>query len=322
MSTTIPLTDQQISAIQADVRQRYDALALAMDTFLDQLCSDRRLPAQVEGRESTSDARQAALAIYKAWQFEADQEETNITASWYGAIGASPHTLSLARAVNDLKASFKQAMAPVAGRQVRVENPDPQSQTTSITVPLARIILNRIELGHISQRQLTRAIPILDMRPKRLGFTRTLRSPTVERISLEVARNRLSQLDDHAAVDNQLAIVDGLLDENCHLDRNEQEKLAVIHKAASHVRCNVVLPESADTDKHRFQRKWSLPVLYPARAGDDPVSIRWPISEKALQEKNNTSRGPRKIDRHALLPAINAYRYLPDYRHVASKHAN
>ena len=313
MAEKKPLSDQQLLAIQADVLARFTTLQAAMATLLTQLRQENDYPAQVE-QQAGVEARRLAITSYQSFYYEGDGKET-CTTCWIGAVGASLETLQQAARVNTCKDDFKTAMAPLSGRSVMVKNVDPASPASTVSTPLARVVLERIGLKGIAQRHVTRHIPLLDERPRRLGFTKTKRSPSVERISLDIARRRLERLGEAPTIAEQLQRLDALIAANRHLPSARQEPLAIVNTVPLHVRCNVpyttVDPVTGAPKQAYRQKKWSLPVLYPADAGDALLAIRWPT----LPNNGNTSRGKRKIEVEKLLPDLNAHRYLPAYRH-------
>lgn len=274
--------------LRIDVRQRYDALQAALEAFAASILADKHLPAQLPEADGMA-ARYEAAAAYRKFFPDEEQGQTN-TFSCLGALGASEETLRLAAAVNDCKEAFKTAMAPTAKRKA-MENGE--------RLDMARVLLREIHLGGLLQRQVTRAIPLLARRPLYLGYTETERSHSVERITLHTARLRLERLGDGPHIEGQLTKLSNL----------DREILAVVLAVAKHVRVNV--REQDDSGGIvKYQRKWQIPVLYPAAAGDPPLAIRWPTPPKA----ETLSHGRRKIEPEVFLPSIKAHRYLEALR--------
>lgn len=283
-------TESTSLLLRVDVRQRYDALRAALEEFTASVLADQHLPAQLQGDVNGLAARHEANAAYRKF-FPDDDQGPNNTFTCLGALGASPETLRLAATVNACKAAFQEAMTPTARRK---------ALDSGQRLDMARVLLREIHLGGLLQRQVTRAIPILDRRPLHLGYTETERSHSVERISIDTARLRLERLGDGPNIHEQLMKLSGL----------SREVLAVVLVVPKHFRVNVRAQDECGV-LLKYQRKWQLPVLYPAVAGDPPLSIRWPSSER---ETDPGSHGRKKIETEAFLPSIKAHRYLEALR--------
>ncbi|KPJ92734.1 MAG: hypothetical protein AMJ53_08790 [Gammaproteobacteria bacterium SG8_11] len=291
------LTDEQLLAIQLDARQCFDAAVAALATLEKCILADREFPIWIE-RYSRRGARSHAIATLGSWYGEDGQKSTS-TVRCLGVIGASPETLQAVRELNARKTAFKNAMAPLSRRKIMAPDPDDPGQ--QVWTDLSRVILRRIRLKRLKQRQLTRQLVILPEHLQSIKFSRSDNSYSHKRISQDEARQRLFNLGDDAGIRTQLKQLQTL---------GRDEVLVVVTKVPAHYRQNITYLDPDSGEVVRKQYKSSLPLFYLTEPGRPLPKLREPQDDTQPRQR----RSIRDIEDEAFLPAIHAYRYRKGLR--------
>ncbi|MHD0644648.1 hypothetical protein ACYPKM_03280 [Pseudomonas aeruginosa] len=129
-----------------------------------------------------------AKTIYANLFLNEDQQDGRETATCYGAICVSEDVLELARQVNQAKDDLKKALDVLASslRPIRGE-----SLTAKVRSRLLRKLLGELGLVRLSRRLCNRHIPIIEFKPKKIGFSYKAAPRSLKKITPAEAQNLL-----------------------------------------------------------------------------------------------------------------------------------
>ncbi len=286
---------EQTSALRASLISSLQRLEEALDATLAAMRADWELPAWVWQAKDQDAAREMAIRAIGQIEYE-DGQAPNSVLFCPGLVGASRETLALAMALNEAKEAFRKALQAMQPHKVKVERGGRR-----VTLPLATYTLQSIGRARLHRLQAFRRLVVLEDRPDRLGFT-WAHTRTITRIDADEARRRLMRLGDDPAIRAQIERLAQLL---------PGEKLAVVLPTATHARVNVVWRREGGIV--RKQLKSALPLLIPARPGQ-PLPPFSPLRPERGRDPHRLRRMDTRLEEEPFLPAIHAYRYLPDHR--------
>lgn len=276
----------------------YEALT-AVETGLERLAgaflSESALPAWTMDCGMGREARSAAAAMIRQIDF-ADGQAGNESQILPGLVGCSLAVLRLAAEVNGQKRRLKAALTGLKGLRAFVT--DGKGKTRQVAAD--HHALARMGHARLHRLQAWRQFRLLEGRPAAAWFA-WAESKKVYRISTAEARERLLAFgaeQEHILL--QLRRLDSL---------DPDTPLAVVAWARPHARVNLFWP-----DKRLTQLRASLPILYPAAAGEALPTLT-PITPERQGRTRRSARRDHLLEADPLLPSIHVYAYAHTGRH-------
>ena len=291
------------TALRFDLFSSYEALLQKLVSFSAALRNDHALPLWVSRTEQEladqKDMRQKAIQLYQQlWYLDAQEGRETITCP--GLIGVSGDTLNAALACNEAKDVFKSAVLALKAlgkNQADILLSDLQTREPEVSLALRRMGTARLNL-----KQAYRHIPLLKIKPVKVGFTWSKQGRTIQRISVAEARRLLSKRQSTPLIQGALSKLASL---------SENEILARARSVVPHLRANIVFDPNTVTP-HRRLIQTPLPLLVPLLPGENlPEFV--PIPPEPIGQ-DRLKRSDVKIDDTPFIPMLGIYRYKEMYR--------
>ena len=292
----------QFNVQSSDLVTAFDALALGLAEFCQQL--KLKQPncwvALSEGEEHLEDLVKAQSYYQDIWY--KDQQDGRETRSCYGLVMADDELIALAREVNLAKDHFKALV-----QNVQKTHKDwwlsEKAQLNSRHKNL-REQLYYTGLGRIHLKQLYRHIPILPLRPEKIGFTWYSNGRSIKKLTVAQAQAKLLAMgEEKTHIQQQLQKLNTL---------PEHELLAQIQTQVPVVRANLVYKIANDkghTETVRKAMNVSLPLLVPAE--NNPLLPAFnQIDDQPPAARTRIARNDFKICEEVFLPSLRVHRYL------------
>jgi len=245
------------------------------------------------------DTRLKAVGLYHALWYE-DGQDGRETLTCPGIVGASPKTMEAAQACNAAKDDFKAAV--LALKQLS------KPAAAALMADLYRrneevaLALKRMGAARLNLKQAYRHIPLLEIRPIKIGFTWSKQGRVIQRTSVNEAKRLLERRRETPQVQLELQRLTSI---------TTTEVLARVRRICPHLRANIVFEHPVDGVERRLIQA-PLPVLIPLKSGEHlpefvPIPPE-PIGSLRLQ------RSDVRIEEDPFLPSIRVYRYREPYR--------
>ena len=271
------------------------ALESAIERLVDAL-SHGSFPAQVADATSARSAVRRICEAYATINYKMD-DEVNESPVCLGIIGVNADAVKKAQTVNTAKANFKNLCAPLQGIRVRIPVKGESSPTKAI--PAIRVILRNIQRSDLNLLAAYRKIPILDVPPKSVTYTRA-NTRAVYRKSVEEIAAMLENLSSPAAIaDRELLATLG----------RGVTHLAWVKNRYQNIRANVLYARLDSSGRGRIQISAELPLIYATGRRAEPAEVNFPSEAQA---KNPTRVRKSKIETEPLLLSLPVYRYEND----------
>jgi hypothetical protein len=198
--------------------------------------------------------------------------------------------------VNLAKADLKRVCAPL--QSVRTRIPNPHGAGTK-ALPLIRVILRAIQRSDLNLLAAYRRIPILEVTPASIVYTRAhTRSVYRKRID-EIAV--LLQNSDTPAAGMDLGRLRALPSNETHV--------ALTREHYENVRANVTFRAGTVPGAIRRLIAAELPIIYPLGASSEPPSVKFPQPLVPDDAKPIRARRSKLADQ-PFLKTLPVYRYL------------
>lgn len=244
--------------------------------------------------------RAKAIKLYQALWYE-DGQDGRDTLTCPGIIGADNETLGLAKACNEAKDTFKQAVLalkklPKADMDRLMEDLHQRDETVATA-------MKRMGAARLNLKQAYRHIPVLDKRPIKIGFTWSKQGRTIQRTTVQEARRLLERRRETPQTRLELERLAPIAN---------TEILARVRRVCPHLRANLVF-QTPDNEIQRRLMQAPLPILVPLQPGEQlpefvPIAPDPPSSQR-LQ------RSDVRIEEEVFLPSIRVHRYRAPYRY-------
>ena len=263
-----------------DVRESYRALKTAMQALTDSLLQQAEdypcwiaTPEHPEGGGNRYDV----IWIYNQLFYQ-PQQDKRATLYRPGFLGTSPDTILLAATVNFHKSAFQEAMQRIKRRDRQQESRELFEEQFARNKGQADT-LRRAGLGIIHLKQAYRHIPIIPVTPRRIGFTWTKASKSIEKLSYDEATGALARFTDEA---NALRIMENI---------DKSSSIARVRRHSPHIRANLVLPSQP---KHK-QLAASMPILFPTHTMAMPLLTPVPLDPDTVHTQR-LQRQDQRVD--------------------------
>jgi hypothetical protein len=250
--------------------------------------------ASVEDTTTQGAATRKICDAYSTIDYEMD-DDVNQSPVCLGIIGVNTDTLKRAHAVNAAKAKFKDACTPLQGVRVRIPVKGESSPTKAI--PAIRVALRNIQRSDLNLLAAYRKIPILDVPPKTVTYTRA-NTRAVYRKTVEEIAELLNHLNSPAAIADRELL--------SSLDRRITH-LALVKSRYQNIRANVLYSRLDSKGRGRVQISSELPLIYAIGRHPEMPEIHFPTSDKNSGQPARTRKS--KLESQPLLRALPVYRY-------------
>lgn len=298
-----------LTVLRISLFEAFDQLLQAINTLSKAIGDDQSYPAWVSRTEDEIAAklpvREKARYLYSALWYE-NEQDGRATLTCPGLVAASPATMAAAHACNAAKDDFKQAvLALKSTRKSTAAMWLEELHTRNADVALS---MQRMGAARLNLKQAYRHVPLLTVRPKKIGFTWSKQGRTIQRTSVAEARRLLERRADSPQISaelNRLASVPA------------EEVLARVRSVCPHLRANIVF-EHDDGQVERRLMQAPLPILIAQRSPRDPLPEYVPIPPEPVGARR-LKRSDVRIEDDAFLPLIRIHRYKEAYRGPAAK---
>lgn len=289
-------------AVRITLLECFDTLLDRLHAFGRQLAEDRRLPLWVSRSEQEIeqglDMRHKAVMLFQSLWYE-DGQDGRETITCPGLIGASADTLEAARQCNAAKDAFRDAV--LALKKLRKPRADALLDELHRRDPDVARAMQRMGTARLNLKQAYRHIPLLDVKPVKVGFTWSRQGRTIQRIGHARIRTLLERRSETPQTRLEL-------DKLARLPADEP--LARVRPVCPHLRANVVFDTGGETERRLVQTP--LPLLVPLQAGEDlpefvPVPPH-PVGADRLR------RSDVRLEDEPFLVSLRVYRYRERYR--------
>ena len=224
------------------------------------------------------------------------EDEPNKSVVCLGVIGVAQDLEQAARQVNLAKTNLKLVCAPLQTVRTRVPNPHgPGTQA----LPLIRVILRAIQRSDLNLLAAYRRIPILDVAPTSIVYTRAHTRSVYRKRLDEIAV--LLQNSDTPAARMDLERLRALPASETHV--------ALTRERYENVRANVTFRANEVTKAYRRLISAELPIIYPLGGGGERPTVRFPRPLDSVGEKPIRTRRSKLADK-PFLTTLPVYRYL------------
>lgn len=290
-------------ALRIHLLESFERLLDSLTVLCSAVRNDVALPVWVSRTDQELDEgldmRLKAIQLYHALWYE-DGQDGRETLTCPGIVGASPATLELAHACNSAKDTFKAAilaLKSLSKPEANILMADLHRRNEEVATAMKRLGAARLNL-----KQAYRHIPLLQVRPSKIGFTWSKQGRTIQRTTPTEARRLLERRTDNPQVQLELQRLANLPD---------TEVLARIRSVCPHLRANIVFSRPVDGVERRLMQA-PLPILIPLAAGQSlpefvPIGPE-PVGSLRLQ------RSDVRIEAEPFLPSIRIHRYRERYR--------
>jgi hypothetical protein len=269
-------------------------LESAMQRLVEAL-AHRANTAIVENETSESSATRRICEAYSTIDYAMD-DEVNQSPVCLGLVGVNADTLKRAHVVNAAKAGFKNLCAPLQGIRVRIPVKGGSSPTQAI--PAIRVILRNIQRSDLNLLAAYRKIPILDVPPKTVTYTRA-NTRAVYRKSVEEIAAMLENLNSPAAIADRERLA--------ALDRRVRH-LALVKDRYQNIRANVLYARLDSSGRGRIQISAELPLLYATGRSTQSPAVNFPPPDDDASAPQRTRKS--KLEAEAYLLSLPVYRYV------------
>lgn len=240
--------------------------------------------------------RESACRLYQQMTYLNGQEGREILIG-VGLIGASAETLKQAEKLNLAKKEFQFAVKTLKAQKLSLTDNWLREAFLGLFETLRHeftaTALEAAGLSRLHLKQCYRQIPVLKETPIKVSWT-WANTRSIKKISKSQAVALLNEKGNDFGILQQIDKVQGLAAGEC---------IAIVQELAPHLRTNIIYPGSGE-EVDRIMMKGSLPLLYPAQAGENLPVV---IPPKATQARQ--TRSDLKIDPEIYLPAIRGHRY-------------
>ena len=244
------------------------------------------------GDDALSPVRRACEA-YSAIDYSME-DAVGESAICVGVIGAGPHTLQHAQAVNAAKAELKRICTPLQGIRIRI--PVKRGASPTEAIPAIRVILRNIQRSDVNLLAAYRKIPVLTTPPASITFTRA-NTRSVYRKTIEEIDTMLVNLGGPTALEDRARLA--------ALGRRDRY-LALAKERYENIRANVLYTHLDPRGRGRIQIAAELPLLYPIRRRINPPKVRFP---PAPQASPTGRKRQTKLEERPLLRSLPVFRY-------------
>ncbi|MDX1605423.1 MAG: hypothetical protein R3202_04470 [Candidatus Competibacterales bacterium] len=286
------------SLLRINLLETFEGLLDTLRTFCTALRQEN-LPAWVarsdEEIDGRLDMRYKAVRLYQQLWYE-DGQEGRETVTCPGLVGVSPDTLEQAHCCNAAKDAFKQAVLAL--------KPLRKSQTDSLLAEIhhrhetVAAAMQRMGAARLNLKQAYRHVPLLDERPRKVGFTWSRQGRTIQRLDIPAVRRLLERRSETPQQRQALERLSRL---------PQTEILARIRPVCPHLRANILF---ADDSRRLVQTP--LPLLVPLRPGEDlPEFVPVPPEPTG---HSRLRRSDVRIEDEPFLALVQVHRYKPRYR--------
>ena len=288
--------------IRLQVLESFQALSQSLQHLRSVLSAEADYPAWValtaDEQAAQVDARHKALDLYCALWY-VDGQDGRDTLSCPGVLGASTKAIRAALECNQAKDQFKAAILALkrlAKPQALVLLDELQQRQADVAWSLRRIGAARLNL-----KQAYRHIPTLSECPHKIGFTWSRQGRTIQRTTVEQARELLERRANNDVQQGELRKL---------AEVPEEEMLARVRSVCPHVRANLLFKRDQHSERRLIQAP--LPILVPLAAGQPLPEFVATGTEPSGQQRQ--PRSDVRIEEQAFLPSIRVHRYHPRYR--------
>lgn len=227
-------------------------------------------------------------------------DEVNETRAFLGVVGVASHVLERARTVNRAKDELRAAVAPIA--RVRMRIPIKGDEGPTRAIPVARVLLRRLQRSDLNLRAAYRRIPILATAPSSVSYTQAM-TRSVARKAIEDIANLLAAREGPAAAADRARLA--------ALDWHAERHLALVQDHYTNIRANIVYESLDRRGRGRVQMAAELPLLYPASRRTPPPLIRFPESEVAPAPRPPRRTRAAYLEPEPYLTTLRVHRYSP-----------
>ena len=297
------MSKADVTVLRINLLENFENLLNAVSSFSSAVRNDGNSPAWVSRTDSeienSVDVRAKAAWLYHALWYEEGQDG-RATVTCPGIIGATLATVNEAYACNAAKDDFKKAI--LALKTLKKSQADEFIAELHQRSAEVNSAMQRMGAARLNLKQAYRHIPILDVRPIKIGFTWSKQGKTIQRTTVSEARRLLEKRRDMPQVRNDLNRLQQIPND---------EVLARVRTVCPHLRANVVFENAINTlDRRLIQAP--LPIIVPLRPGErlpefvpiPPV----PLGNPRLQ------RSDVRIEDDVFLPTIRTFRYRQPFR--------
>lgn len=289
--------------LRINLLESFEGLLDTLAALCSALRDDAPLPVWVsrtnQELDEGLDMRLKAIRLYQTLWYE-DGQDGRETLTCPGIVGASPATLELAHACNTAKDTFKAAILALKGLskpEVNALMADLHRRNEEVAAAMKRLGAARLNL-----KQAYRHVPLLDVRPVKIGFTWSKQGRTIQRTTPPEARRLLERRSDNPQAQSELQRL-------AHLP--DTEVLARVRSVCPHLRANIVFARPVDGVERRLMQA-PLPILVPLVRGQSlPEFV--PIGPEPLGSLR-LQRSDVRIEAEPFLPSIRIHRYQERYR--------
>lgn len=263
---------------EMDARESYEAMATSLRDLTAMLVAqDKDYPCWMATPDNPSGGRDDVLWLYNQLFYQKGQDK-RATLYGPGFLGTSAAVIEKAQLVNTNKDWFKDTMQAIKKRdrlQVGKEIFEGHFERN----PGQAETLRRSGIGTLHLKQSYRHIPVVEHTPKRIGFSWSKNSRSIEKMTYLEAEKALVRYLDEATAQR---ILDDI-DENIFIAR--------VRGHSPHVRANLVLPIS---NKHK-QISASMPLLFPTEDFSVPLYKPVPHDPDNVQTQR-LDRDDQRVD--------------------------
>ena len=207
--------------------------------------------------------------------------------------------LTAAQALNQAKDRFKQAV--LALKALRKTQADALISDLHEREPTVAAALRRMGTARLNLKQTYRHIPLLLIKPLKVGFTWSKQGRTIQRITVAEAQRLLTKRQPTPLINAALQKLAGL---------PASETLARARPVVPHLRANIVF--DSDVSPQRRLVQTPLPLLVPVQPGETlPEFV--PIPPEPIGQER-LKRSDVKIEDTPFIPLLGIYRYKALFR--------
>ena len=297
------MSNTDATILRINLLENFENLLNTVGSFSSAVRNDANCPAWVSRTDSeidnSVDIRAKAAWLYHALWYE-DGQDGRATVTCPGIVGATPVTMNEAYACNTAKDNFKKAI--LALKKLRKSHADQLIAELHRRSEEVAVAMQRMGAARLNLKQAYRHIPILDVRPVKIGFTWSKQGKTIQRTTVSEARRLLEKRRDTPQVRNDLNRLQQI---------SNDEILARVRTVCPHLRANVVF-ENTDNTLERRLIQAPLPIMVPLKPGERlpefiPIPPT-PVGSLRLQ------RSDVRIEDDVFLPTIRTFRYRQAFR--------
>ena len=279
---------------QAAVAEALRHLERTLESLMLAIAHDT-LDVEVNGARGEREARRLVADAYGAINLEMDGEP-NKSVVCLGVIGVSSELHQLAGQVNLAKAALKSVCAPL--QTIRARVPDPRGTGTK-AMPLIRVILRAISRSDLNLLAAYRRIPLLDVTPDRIVYTRA-RTRSVYRKHVDEIDVLLQHSDLPAAAADR-----GRL----RSLPSDEDHVALARDRYENVRANITQPSEPPAAPRRRLIAAELPIMYPRQPNRARPNVKFPDGPAGEALRLPRTRRS-KLQPEPFLQTVPVYRYL------------